>query len=166
MRSFFEQHSSACSTIPISVLPLRRQWWERYAEWGGGDDILNGGDGNDFLTGGVGRDLLNGGAGSDRFIYLDPTESSSRLTDRIADFAHATDHIDLAAIDGSATLNGHQSFLFIGSGSFTGEGQIRASQSGSATLVEINISGLNRAEMTIQLDNFVAATLTADDFFL
>ena len=47
---------------------------------------------------------------------------------------------------------------------FTAEGQVRAFQSGVHTVVEFNTTGGSVAEMSIQLDNFAAATLTFADF--
>ena len=47
---------------------------------------------------------------------------------------------------------------------FTAEGQIRAFQSGVHTVVEFNTTGTSGAEMSLQLDNFTAATLTVADF--
>ena len=53
-----------------------------------------------------------------------------------------------------------------GTGGFTGEGQIRAVQSGDDTIVRFNISGPDTAEMEILLKNFTATDLDAGDFVL
>jgi ELWxxDGT repeat protein len=60
---------------------------------GGGKDSLNGAAGNDTLLGGGGNDKLTGGTGADKFVFnaaLGPTN-----IDRIVDFVHDTDRIQL-----------------------------------------------------------------------
>jgi len=88
-------------------------------------DSLIGGDGHDVITGLRGADRLRGGAGADRFIYTaihDAPISASRI-EFIADFAgQKGDRIDLSRIDANSKLSGHQSFKFLGLGSFSGKG--------------------------------------------
>lgn len=62
---------------------------------GAGADNLNGGLGNDTLTGGTGHDVLTGGAGADEFVYNQAAKDAD--SDRITDFAHGVDHIDLSS---------------------------------------------------------------------
>jgi Ca2+-binding RTX toxin-like protein len=150
------------------------------ANGGGGADTLDGGDGDDrligggaadIITGGTGRDTMTGSAGADDFVFNDVGESPANATrDVITDFVHLTDDIDLSEIDAQTTPNGDQTFVFIGDDPFTAEGQIRAIQSGGGagphTIIQVNTTGNNGAEMVIQLSNFNAATLTAADFIL
>jgi Ca2+-binding RTX toxin-like protein len=60
---------------------------------GGGNDRLSGGAGDDALTGGAGKDLLTGGAGADHFVFVLQADRG----DRITDFSHGVDHIDLSS---------------------------------------------------------------------
>ena len=93
-----------------------------------GNDTLIGGDGTDFLVGGGDADTLIGGLGeADNFRYNsinDSTPSSRDLVDFEADF----DSITLSPIDANLTIDGNQSFTFIGSDSFdssSSNGQVR-----------------------------------------
>lgn len=133
-----------------------------------GDDTLRGYSGNDTLTGGKGVDKLIGGAGSDRFNFdrLSESGSTDATRDVIAGFAHGKDRIDLSTIDAIASAAGNQPFSFIGSGSFTGEGQVRALQEGPHTTIKVNTSGPRGAEMSISLQNFDSSLLAPADFIL
>ena len=62
---------------------------------GMGGDILTGGGGNDTLVGGAGQDVLRGGAGADVFVFGAAGDTPVANPDRIADFAHGVDLIDL-----------------------------------------------------------------------
>ncbi len=66
----------------------------------GGNDKLYGNSGDDTLTGGNGNDRLYGGAGADRFVF-DGKDGS----DRIQDFKHGVDTIQLRAADSLADLD-------------------------------------------------------------
>jgi RTX calcium-binding nonapeptide repeat (4 copies) len=133
----------------------------------GGNDRLIGGRGDDALNGGAGRDIMTGGPGFDRYIFSRVTDSglTAATRDRITDFRHLTDKIDLTAIDAKENTAGNNTFTFRGTLPFTREGQIRVVQSGSTTIVELNTKGVTGAEMTIQLDNVTASALTVADFF-
>jgi serralysin len=135
---------------------------------GDGDDFLNGGFGDDVLIGGRGADILVGGAGVDRFDFNSIADSGTTATtrDRISDFDTLKEKLDFSTIDARATLAGNHAFAFIGAAAFTGEGQIRAVQSGVHTVLEVNTSGVNGAEMTVTLLNFNATTLSGVDFIL
>ncbi|MEJ5989717.1 calcium-binding protein [Ramlibacter sp. PS3R-8] len=94
-----------------------------------GANALDGGLENDWLKGGAGSDTLIGGDGRDRFDYDSTADSAPRLSDVISDFAgngnRAGDLIDLSTIDANALVAGNQVFVFIGSATFTGAGQVR-----------------------------------------
>jgi hypothetical protein len=125
----------------------------------GGRDRLNGRAGNDRLIGGFGPDVLIGGFGRDVFDFNLVTDSgiADDTRDVIRDFAHSIDKIDLSDL---GTL------AFIGTGPFTGTGQVRAVQQGLNAIVEINLSGDAAPEMTIALQDVAAVSLTAEDFIL
>ena len=133
-----------------------------------GDDRLLGGGGKDTINGGLGRDILAGGGGGDEFVYKATADSglTGLTSDRILDFVHLTDKINLTAIDAKTSTPGNDTFIFRGTLGFTGEGQVRVVQSGANTLVHINTTGASGAEMTIQLDKINASSLTLADFFM
>lgn len=139
-----------------------------------GSNVLVGGGGQDVLVGGLGYDLLAGGAAKDVFDFNDVAEigvyGGSR--DRIADFVHGTDIIDLSTIDAS-TLVGNQKFTFTAQEgtAFTGmKGQLvwdKVDLAGTAhdvTLVSGDINGDKVADFTIELKGLVS--LTSADFIL
>jgi serralysin len=134
----------------------------------GGDDTLNGGDGLDTLIGGTGMDFMTGGADADTFDFNATNESSTAAAtrDRVLDFIHLVDIINVLDIDARENSDGNNIFTFIGVAAFSGEGQIRAQQSGAHTVLEFNTDGLSVAEMTVQLNGVTAATLTGADFVL
>jgi Ca2+-binding RTX toxin-like protein len=135
---------------------------------GNGKDRLYGGAGQDRLTGGAARDVLSGDADADRFDFNATSDSgvTEASRDAIRDFAHGVDKIDLATIDAKASLAGNNAFTYIGAAGFSAEGQIRAVQDGTATIVEINVAGTSGAEMAIRLDNVTADVLNPGDFVL
>lgn len=133
-----------------------------------GGDMLFGEAGTDYLIGGAGRDYLSGGAHADTFRFNALTDSgTTALTaDMIADFAHLSDKIDIAALDARTTVAGNQAFTFIGSNNFSAAGQIRyVLDAGSQdTVVLFNTDNDAAAEMIIKIDPLVA--LSAGDFIL
>ncbi len=132
----------------------------------GGADTVNGGAGSDALTGGPGRDALIGGTGADVFVFtaLGDSSPSRASADVIADFGPGADRIDVSAIDARLATPGADDFTFVGTGAFTGDGQMRAVQSGSDTLLLFNTGGDRVAEMIVVLTGVKAALLTAVDF--
>lgn len=133
-----------------------------------GNDTLFGGSGRDVLTGGAGRDVLSGGAGGDVFDYNSKSESrtSAAKRDKITDFSHNRDNIDLHTIDANTKKAGNQNFKFIGKDAFhkiAGELHFRY-EGGSKTIVEGDVNGDGRADFQIELAGH--KTLTAGDFIL
>lgn len=66
----------------------------------GAADTLDGGRGNDRLKGGLGKDVLTGGDQADTFVFDFPVSSKSAAkphTDRVLDFSHRDDTIELDA---------------------------------------------------------------------
>lgn len=77
----------------------------------GGRDVLLGGAGADHLVGGRGAERMAGGADTDHFVFNTASEGG----DRITDFAHGTDLIDLSGaafgltgllVDGASFVTG------------------------------------------------------------
>ncbi|CAN5394607.1 hypothetical protein BH10PSE7_BH10PSE7_19550 [soil metagenome] len=133
--------------------------------WGEtGNDTIAAGGGNDTLTGGDGQDRLAGFGGADHFDFNELTESArtSATTDVITDFGIG-DRIDLRTIDAKAGIAGNQAFHFIGEDAFFAEGQIRVSETETATIVYINTDGKNGIEMMIKV---VGHGIAAGDFLL
>lgn len=132
---------------------------------GAGNDIVYGGGGNDTIHGGLGTDLLFGGAGADSFVFEADVLAGVRATaDRIVDFdAEAGDRIDLSALDGNLSLDGNQSFSFVGEAAFSNtSGELRFSASNSTLYGDGNGDGI--ADFALRIDG--AATLHQGDLVL
>jgi Ca2+-binding RTX toxin-like protein len=134
---------------------------------GTGNDTLLGGLGNDILVGGVGADLLTGGLGNDVFRYdaNNHLGATAAVSDRITDFTLG-DIINLTGIDANTNNNaaGDQAFTFIGTGSFTGVGQLRYTTVGADTVIQLNTAGNLTPDLFLTLTG--AHTLTSSDFLL
>jgi serralysin len=131
-----------------------------------GNDVLRGGDGNDTLTGGAGQDTLTGGAGNDVFDFNLITESAPGAAGRdvIADFLATLDRVDVAGIDANTATAGDQAFTYMGTGAFTGAGQLRYSFDGTNTLVQLNVDSNLAADFELLLQG--NHSLTAANFLL
>jgi Ca2+-binding RTX toxin-like protein len=130
-----------------------------------GDGLAN------LFRGSGGKDVQTGGAGVDVFDYDATTDSpwsASRTTcDRITDFVHLADDLDLATIDakaGTPLVNDAFTFLAASGAAFTGVGQVRWYTLNGNTFVEASTDADTTAELQIQLDGL--KTLTAADFIL
>jgi Ca2+-binding RTX toxin-like protein len=134
---------------------------------GAGNDTISGGDGNDALWGGAGRDILTGGAFFDTFAFeaiSDSPSSRDASLDKIEDFMRGQDSIDLFAIDADSSIAGDQAFDLIGSGAFSGLGQLRVIASTDGYLrVEANTNGTLSPDFAILVKS---EALTASDFIL
>ncbi len=132
---------------------------------GGGGDTMNGGGGADTLTGGAGKDIQTGGAGSDTFAFIRPADSKSgAFHDKIKDFVHGVDHIDVSAID-AVSGGGDDAFSFIGNAAFSGAaGELHYVVMGGHTFIEGNVNTDLAADFRIELTSIVA--LDAGDFVL
>lgn len=83
---------------------------------GDGVDTISGGAGDDIIIGGrgagtaqppyfnAGGDVLSGGDGADIYRYFSTAESTAADPDRITDFLHGVDHIDLTAVAGTVAI--------------------------------------------------------------
>ena len=142
--------------------------------WGGaGHDRLNGGDGADVMDGGAARDVMRGGEGRDVFDFnlVAETGLSASTRDRIADFQHGFDHIDLKTIDANANIHCDQAFKFIGTQGFHGVAgelhYVTSNKAGSVydtTILEGDVNGDGRADFQIELTSLIA--LSKGDFVL
>ena len=136
---------------------------------GAGNDSLHGEGDDDTLVGGAGRDRLTGGSGRDRFLYEQLADSLG-AEDRILDFAHGQDRIDVAQIDADATRAGNQAFFFLGAATtFTAPGQLLYFQvstldGSTTTFVQLNTDLDSEAESSFALDGRHA--LASVDFVL
>jgi glucose/arabinose dehydrogenase len=143
---------------------------------GAGNDTLHGGTGNDtiggngqsdLIDGGTGRDHLTGGSGADIFDFNTRADSRAGLTrDVIDDFGTGADRLNFASIDARPGEDGNQQFDFIGTAAFTAAGQIRATQSGTAVVLHINIGGTAGDAMQVVLRDTLVADITTADFIL
>jgi Ca2+-binding RTX toxin-like protein len=126
-----------------------------------GNDRLSGGGGADVLIGGYGRDILDGGAGADTFRFLFAAESpvgasptGATLRDYVTAFEAGIDKFDFSAM-GPTT--------FIGGAAFSNAaGEVRATQSATATLLWIDTDGVGGADMQVQIGQVV--NLSQTDF--
>jgi Ca2+-binding RTX toxin-like protein len=127
----------------------------------GGHDTLLGGSGKDRLGGGDGNDKLTGGTNADTFVFDNTTLGD---VDTIVDFRRSEgDKIRMSGVDANANLAGHQDFVFIGTGAFTGQaGQLHYSSNGLETLLTGDINGDAVADFTIKLTD--APGLISSDF--
>lgn len=121
-----------------------------------GDDRILGRGGDDVLNGGLGQDDMFGGSGADRFVFTQVNDSRKGSIDIIEDFSSAEgDKIDLSGVPGS------QSFRFIGSDSFSGDGN-EIAFSGGRILIDIN--GDKVGDMAIVLNG--VGSMSNTDFLV
>lgn len=120
---------------------------------GDGNDRLFGGPGNDVLIGGDGADVMFGGAGRDRFVFnsLDEIDAG----ERIVDFRHGVDKINMRGIE--------DELEFIGRARFSNEaGEVRHNR--AQTQLEIDANGDGAADYIIDLPR--VTLFTAIDILL
>ena len=134
---------------------------------GAGNDVVIGSAGADAIIGGSGRDTLTGGAGNDTFVFTSTSQSTRPSTiDIITDFHQGEDRIDLSGIDANTVLAGEDAFTFVGSGPFTGAGQLRYDTTTIANVTRVlaDVDGNGSIDMEIHLSGTYA--LTQNDFLL
>jgi hypothetical protein len=130
-----------------------------------GNDHLIGGSSGEKIDGGLGKDVMSGAGGADRFDFNKVADSRfGAMHDVITFFNHsAHDRIDLADIFGG-TLD------FIGTGAFTGAGQLRyvlqdnAGTSNDRTMIYVSVDGYGAPDFEIQVNTLVH--FVAGDFVL
>ncbi len=140
---------------------------------GTGNDIISGGRGDDLLTGSAGRDVCTGGLGRDRFDFnfLSDSGKTNATRDRITDFKHGTDRLDLISLDANDAADGNNVFIWTAASAFTGRAgelhAVRINVAGTAndkTIVEGDVNGDARADFQVELKGLV--NLTKLDFVL
>jgi Ca2+-binding RTX toxin-like protein len=140
-----------------------------------GVNLLSGLGGTDLLRGGSGRDILAGGAQNDTFDFNAVLDSgkTAATRDRIVDFSHGHDKIDLSTIDAKSGIAGNQAFVFfaVQGTAFTGvKGQLRWHQenlSGAThdrTIIAGDVNGDKVADFQIELSGL--KVLNVGDFVL
>ncbi|MBD2455573.1 calcium-binding protein [Nostoc sp. FACHB-87] len=120
---------------------------------GNGNDSLVGGNGNDTLVGGAGSDRLTGGTDSDKFVF----SSLGEGIDTITDFSSTEDFLVVQ------TLLTHLNYTGINP---IADGYIRGIQSGSSTLIQIDIDGLNGNSIfstLVTVSNFIASNFSLNN---
>lgn len=138
-------------------------------------NVLIGNSGINKLTGGTGRDTMTGGGARDIFDFNTATESGKTAStrDKITDFIHNVDDIDLSTVDANGTAAGNAAFTFLAAANaaFTGaKGQLHWFQINAAgaandkTIIEGDLNGDKRADFQIELTGL--KTLSAGDFIL
>jgi Ca2+-binding RTX toxin-like protein len=142
---------------------------------GAGKDTIYGGVDADEIRGQKGADVMSGGAGKDVFVYRSVAESSASSTnrDRITDFRHGEDKIDLAFID-AKDGGSNNKFAFDSargtSSSAVAQGHVawywvdKAGTADDYTYVRINNDADATIESMIGLKGLIS--LTSGDFIL
>lgn len=134
-------------------------------ESGGGSTSMSGGDGNDAIYGFLGVDMMTGGRGADRFLF-DPfsfytTEeevTEGMQGDRIVDFEHGRDIIDISRNMEGGTFIG--SVGFAGTDALPVEKQVRYDR--TTGILQGDVDGDGLADWSLTLAN--KARLMASDF--
>ncbi|HYG47845.1 MAG TPA: calcium-binding protein [Allosphingosinicella sp.] len=130
-----------------------------------GSDVVHGGAGDDLLFGGAGADVLCGGTEGDVFRFLPGDTGTGGSADRITDFVHVTDKVDLRDIDADSGTAGDQAFSFIGTASFSGTaGELRYVFDGTDTWLQGDFTGDGVADIEIVFTDYLV--LFANDFYL
>jgi Ca2+-binding RTX toxin-like protein len=127
------------------------------------DDVLVGNSGDDRLAGNFGDDNLWGDSGADTFAF-EKIGDINTYGDVVWDFLDGVDTFDVSGIDANAGLPGNQAFVFVGSGPFTGVGQIRAAEASGDTYVQVNTGGGAFPEGQFRIEGLHA--IDASDFVL
>lgn len=129
-----------------------------------GNDTLNGQDGrdrifgeagNDTITGGNDIDTLTGGLGDDIFDY----NALSEIGDIITDFETGAngDQMDMIGILSAVGYGGVDAL---------GDGRVRAIQSTTDTLIQIDTTGSSDYSTVATLQNITATDVVADNWLL
>ncbi|WP_210285172.1 beta strand repeat-containing protein [Mesorhizobium neociceri] len=124
---------------------------------------------NDRLTANSGSNILTGLAGQDQFIFNNVAGSSAAAPDRIADFVHGADLIDLSAIDANTSnkpaFKGDQTFAFAGQDASVIANSVTWYEAGGNTFVQADVDGKGGADFVLELTG-IGLGLTATDFLL
>jgi Ca2+-binding RTX toxin-like protein len=117
--------------------------------------------GKNRIAGNGGSDVIKGYAGNDTFVFASVQHTALGADhDFIQDFEDYGDDDTLDLSGFAGTLS------FVGADAFTGLNQVRAYQSGSHVIVQLNTIGTNAADGEFVLTNTQLANVTASDFIL
>jgi serralysin len=117
--------------------------------------------GKNRIAGNGGSDVIKGFGGNDTFVFASVQHTALGADhDFIQDFEDYGDDDTLDLSGFAGTLS------FIGDGAFNGLNQVRAYQSGSHVIVQLNTIGTNAADGEFVLTNTQLANVTASDFIL
>jgi Ca2+-binding RTX toxin-like protein len=128
-------------------------------------NLLSGTVARDTLSGNGGSDTLTGGAGADTFDFNAVSDSTPALGDRITDFKHGIDKIDVADIDANTGTPLDQAFVFGGNNASTLANSLTWFENAGNTILNFDNTGDATADMQITLTG-INLGLTATDFVL
>lgn len=129
------------------------------AKGGFKNDMIIGSSAANVIEGGHGADALWGGGGNDTFVFKNASDSglTAATRDRIFDFSHGHDKLDVSAL--GAGLH------FIGASGFSSTaGEIDAHFNGTQTIVSADLNGDGQADFAVGLVGHIQ--LTIGDFIL
>ena len=123
-----------------------------------------GGAGSDDIVANQAINRLTGNGGEDEFAWASVGDAGlGSLADTIMDFVRGSDKIALAGIDAVSGTSKNDPFVFIGTGAFTGAGQLRYEVIGGNAHVFGEVNGDGIADFEIIVNN--VTILSASDFF-
>jgi serralysin len=125
-----------------------------------GNDILSGMSGTDKLYGGAGADAFTGGSDADTFQFRVLADSTVAVAgrDSIFDFVGTQgDKIDLSGIDANTGVSGNQTFIYLGTTTFSGKAaELRYIKGSSETTIYGDVNGDKKVDFAIYLDDAVS----------
>lgn len=132
-----------------------------------GADTLIGSDQDDNFNGGHGKDIFTGGLGSDDFDFnLTSDSRRGAKHDKITDFTHGSDQIDLDNIDAKKGGSDND-FHFIRAKPFHGKaGELHFVKHHTYLMVEGDVNGDGKADFQIEVHGIGLTKLLASDFDL
>jgi Ca2+-binding RTX toxin-like protein len=134
---------------------------------GASGEVLTAGSNDDLIYAAAGSDALRGGAGADLFQYRSPGDSTAGSQDRIYDFEHGLDRIDLSQIDADIEAPGDQAFtVLIGGELSAAAGEVRAGYDADAGLWRVigDVDGDGGADFLIEVIVPAGQALDPGDF--
>ena len=120
---------------------------------GDGHDQIRGGSGMDRIQGGRGKDTMTGGGGADVFVFRAAADHDGSR-DVITDFVRGVDRIDMVGLG----------LRYVADAEFSAARQVRAHHMPGGMLVEVDLNGDHRADLSLMLNGLAA--LGRGDFLL
>ncbi len=131
----------------------------------GNGNIIKGGNGNDTLKPGGGYDVVTGGGGSDKFVFLQVSDSATSNPDLITDFVSGTDKIKLSSIDADTSTLAVDHFVYGGQNASAVAHSVTWYESEGKTFVQADVNGDATADFAVSLQG-INLHLKAADFML